>query len=109
MKPTPEIERTHTTNEQSAKLCQWNVESVLVFRENEKRNLVYMWMRRHQLATVQLICIVVHWIMCHRKNYVSRPTKQSRIHKQNVRDELMNHFRLMKDVEIPFVWDLKHL
>ncbi|KAK2650773.1 hypothetical protein Ddye_018262 [Dipteronia dyeriana] len=59
-------------------------------QENEKRNLVYMWKRSHQLATVQIVCIVVHWLMCHRRNYISRPTKQSMIHKQKVRDELMN-------------------
>ncbi|KAK2663187.1 hypothetical protein Ddye_001761 [Dipteronia dyeriana] len=52
-----------------------------------------MWKRSRQLATVQAVCIVVHWLMCHRRNYVSRPIQQSMIHKQKVRDELMNQLQ----------------
>ncbi|KAK2663677.1 hypothetical protein Ddye_002251 [Dipteronia dyeriana] len=54
---------------------------------------MYMWKQSRQLATVQVVCIVVHWLMCHHRNYVSRPTKQSMIHKQKVRDELMNQLQ----------------
>ena len=45
-------------------------------QENGKRILLYMWKRSRQLAAVEVICVIVHWLIHERKKSIARSTKQ---------------------------------
>ena len=48
-----------------------------------------MWKRNCQLVAVEVICVIVHRLICERKKSIARSSKHSKIHKNKVLDELM--------------------